>query len=708
MKHPHPYIEADKEIVFMEGDPDLHPITFQLPPPATFEQTLYYGEDPIEQRWRMFDIPPKLVELNADRSLVASQKIEAMESNQSYYADEIEFIRRDQYYILNGLTIFIKGKQYYISGDNYFWLQHWRIEGKPVQFRMRDWKSWMFDYMVDHDPDIIGTNYPKHRREGCTNRRKCKQYRIAMTTAFAVCGMQSKDEKHAREIHEQMLLPVWRDYIPFWLRPIWNGQNNDTSSLRFTSPTAKRDPDYGRKANNSMIDFRDSGEKAYDGLKLKDLFNDEVGKTTESDIKRRFDIQRQCVMEGSTIVGKIFNGSTVDEMEKGGGRNFKRLCDQSHYHKRNPVTNRTTSFLVNFFLPASEGFDGGVPQNLQKRFGATRWIDEYGFDVIDPETGRPAAETYHLSVRRSYELAGDIEGLIEYTRQFPLRWKDCWKTTVKDCNFNLAILDARIEELEDNNPYKQRGNFMWLNGVQDGQVIWVPDPEGKFFLSYQFPDPRDANAYYMQDGIKVPANTRRFCAGADPFKFKQTKSGRKSNGGGAVFMKHDPKIDPNEKEIREWRTNRFVCTYSNRPKDKRTYGEDMIMMCHYFGCLLNPEINVDFLWDYFDSRGYGRYLYYSVDQKKNKVSVTPGGNTGEKTKEDIFREYQYFIQHFGMNEVHDELLIECRDIEDDMGDFDLFTSGGYALMANDKSTKYTPAEQQEADILDLFAPIYLN
>lgn len=1056
MKHPYPYREADKTIVFMENDPDLHPIEYILPDAGPIENSINYGLEPKDQKWKRFEMPIKLQEIQDMGGLSPSEKHKILEDNQAYYDEEIDFIKNDWHRILNGCSILINGKQYYMTGDNYFWLQHWRIDGKPVEFRYRDYKSWLFDKMVDDDPDILGINYPKHRREGCTNRRKCKQYKKAITNKHCHCGMQSKDEQHAKAIHETLLMPVWRDYLPFWLKPIWNGQKNDQSSIKFFSPLSQKDPDYGKKSLNSWIDFRDSGEKAYDGLKLRDLFNDEIGKclapdtrvlmfdgsikkaeeikpgdklmgpdsternvistvsgygqmfdiipnkgdmwscnsdhilslksatkmhlgkhikkgdivnisikdylkyselkkrhlvqwmtgvdfqeknniidpyiiglwigdgnsgspiftlgdkepidyvkswckenkckyiirknsnkscrinisgqklltkkggenvllkelqdsgllqnkhipekylvnsrknrlkllaglidsdghrhktgyeitqknknvataiaylcrslgffatikekiavltsknysclvyrvnifgnnlsqipvlvsrkkyppdsthknrrnpnhtgikvvnrgrgrycgfildkdhlfllsdftvthnTTEVDVKRRFDIQRQCCMEGSTIIGKIFNGSTVDEMDKGGGRNFKIICDQSHYHKRNKFTNRTASFLVNFFQPASEGFDGEIPAHMRERFGGQqRWIDEYGFDVIDPETGRPAAEIYHLSVRKEYELNGDESGLIEYTRQFPLRWKDCWRSSAKECNFNLVILDSRIDELEQSNPHKQRGNFMWKNNVKDTEVIWCPDENGKFYLSYQFNDPRDANAFYIQDGQKIPANTKLFCAGGDPYKFKETKGKRKSNGGGAVFMKHNPRIDPPETELRNYKTNRFVCTYDYRPKDKKIYGEDMIMMCHYFGCTMNSEINVEFLWDYFEDRGYGRYLYYPYDVRRNKLSTTPGQQASEKTKEEIFREYQYYIQHFGANEVHDELLIQCRDIENDMGDFDLFAAGGYALTSNERS-KFEPEKQEAIDVAELFPGFTYN
>jgi hypothetical protein len=700
------YLEAETTIVFNQNDPDLSPIEYFIGNPPPVEEMLNYKLPPEKCKWKRFDMPQKLQMLDRDLTLTPRQKVLQLEENQEYYKAELEYIYRDIKFATEGFWIILNNKPYYVPPYYYLYLQWWPIDGKYVQFRNRDRKFFLFDKMVDEDPDCIGFNYPKHRREGATNKISSKRKNLAQKTPFAKVGMQSKDEKHSKKIHEEMVDMNWRYYTPFWRKPIYNGLHNDTSSLSFSSPTAKSHPDYGSVSLNSLIDFRDSGEKAYDGLKLKHLFNDEIGKTTEVDVKRRMEIQRQCLAEGSTIFGKMVNASTVDEMEKGGGKVFKKICDQSHFHKKNKKTGRTTSWLYNFFMPAGEGFGGEVPEPLREQFGCENWIDDYGFDVMDPETGRPAAELFHLAIRDQYRRDNDFEGLIEYTRQFPLSWKDCWKQSVNECNFNLEIIEDRLDYYRNGNDDKQRGDFMWLDGVKDGTVIWVNNPTGgKFYISYQFPDPRDSNKYFINNGVRIPANTRKFCAGGDPFKFKTTKMGKKSMGGGAVFMKHDIFLDPPGLDTSKWRSNRFVCTYSHRPQDKRIYGEDMIMMCVYFGCEMYPEINVEFLWDYFMERGYGGYLMYAIDPNTNKVSITPGANTSDKTKEAIFREYQFYIQHHGLREVHDEILEQCKDIEDDMGDYDLFVAGGLALIGAGKQS-FVTQEQTTTDIDELIPTYY--
>jgi len=108
----------------------------------------------------------------------------------------------------------------------------------------------------------------------------------------------------------------------------------------------------------------------------------------------------------------------------------------------------------------------------------------------------------------------------------------------------------------------------------------------------------------------------------------------------------------------------------------------MLMMCVYYGVQMFPEINIPLLWDYFESRGYGRFLLHRIDPGTWKTNQTPGANASEKIKQDIFTEYMSWISKEIDEEVHIEVLEQCRDIggPEEMTDFDLFTAGGFALL----------------------------
>ena len=174
---------------------------------------------------------------------------------------------------------------------------------------------------------------------------------------------------------------------------------------------------------------------------------------------------------------------------------------------------------------------------------------------------------------------------------------------------------------------------------------------------------------------RKPGNAHWGVAGGDPFKFNITKGNRKSKGGGAVIKKG--KIKDGEFSMKR----KFACTYANRTFDKNIYGEDMVMMCVYYGVPMFPEIDYPFLWDYFDERGYGGYLLYKIDPKNFGVSKTPG-DTANRVKQDIFTEFMTWIENEADEENHVEILEECRDIDgpEDMTNYDLFTAAGYALL----------------------------
>jgi len=680
------YHPADRYITFND-DKDLAPITLELPEPPPLQEIEGYGLHPNDQFWKHKTMPPKLRALDNQKTYkenpddpdeklkVFTPRLKCLhiEKNAAYYQDEIQFIltewkRRDE-----GYWFFNHGKPTHLTGDHYWYLQVWTIDDKYVRYRNRDRKWWWFWWLVDNDDNCFGFNYPKQRREGATTRVSCLRANRAMSCSNFHTGLQSKDDEHAQAVHDLMVREPIKN-IPFYFQPIQANKQNLTSEIRFGTPESMNHPDFGEKGLNSLLSYRDSGTKAYDGLKVWLLHNDEIAKTTTVDVETRWQIQKPCLTNldpDFPIKGKSINTSTVDEMDKGGGRQFKNICDGSHYYDR-PANNETQTGLYNLFIPAFEGMEGFLPGTEN----STRvpFYDKYG------NCNSQAVEKYLIDRRESYRRKGQIQQYIEECRLYPLSWSDCWKTSAKLCNFNLLVIEERLEYYRNGNLDKVRGNFVWTNGV-DSTVKWEPSANGKFWLSWNFPDPKDANRFMIQDGQRIPTNKRMFVAGGDPFRFQTTKGKKKSNGAGAVFYKFDPKVDSQMDDTSKWKSHRFICTYSNRPASQQEYGEDMIKMCVYFGCEMNPETNVAMLWDYFRDRGYSNYLYYKFDANTGKMSITPGSHTGAKSKEEIFSDTQSYIEHHGMRERHDELLLEWKEVEDDLGDYDLTVAAGKALEA---------------------------
>ncbi|RLA00171.1 MAG: hypothetical protein DRQ42_06140, partial [Gammaproteobacteria bacterium] len=444
------------------------------------------------------------------------------------------------------------------------------------------------------------------------------------------------------------------------------------------SPPARRLSSKGSIATSeigleSMINFGPADASAYDGDKLYVHHDDEVGKLKKGlSCWDRHLVVKECLVMGSEIIGFTIKTSTVGEMEKGGGKAFKHQCEMSDYFVRTP-NGQTRSGLATLFIPAFEGLQG--------------FIDRYGMSVIDKPTKEQAAfigrkigaKEYLLNRRKGYIDAGDYEGLSEEVRLYPTSFTECFRTAAKSSGFNMQKLETYIDELrfKDHSDLPIEGDFRWVNNDRDTRVEFVARKGGKFRVSHQLNDDESNRKYWDDETTSWKAgNTTWGVAGGDPFKFNKTEGNRKSKGGGAVVRKG--KIKDGDFSMKR----KFVCTYSNRTYDKYEYAEDMLMMCVYYGVQMFPEINIDLLWDYFEQRGYSAFLLYRVDPKTFEQGKTPGANTNDKIKQDIFGEYMNFIEFEADEENHIELLEECRDIggPEEMTDYDLFSAAGYALL----------------------------
>lgn len=443
-----------------------------------------------------------------------------------------------------------------------------------------------------------------------------------------------------------------------------------------------------RNPNHTGITVRYIGRGNYYGFSLDGdrlfLLSDGTvtHNTSECDVVNRLQVQLPCVYRGGRIIGKIINTSTVAEITKQGGAAFRQICDNSHYLKKD-ANGRTLYGLYNLFIPADDGFElemadvNRICEQIGRPKENTGYPDKYGF--CDKEI----CGTFLRNRRKAFLDKGDMDGYIEECRLYPLSWDDCWMQSASNNNFNIVIINDRMNILRSDEMREKiiRGDFVWKDNIADSKVIFVPSERGRFYVSYLFPNPgvQSNRMYVDENGQKCPDNPA-FTAGADPFKFRRTAQNKRSDGAGAVFWDFDSTVDNRSEPMDKWKSNRFVCTYSNRPDDKYAYAEDMLKMCIYYGCEMNSERNVDLINEHFEERGYAGFLLNKLSKTSNKMEKIPGEYASVGIIEEIFREYQHYIQRFGQNEMHIEILQQCLDISDDMNDFDLFAAGGYALL----------------------------
>jgi hypothetical protein len=230
---------------------------------------------------------------------------------------------------------------------------------------------------------------------------------------------------------------------------------------------------------DTTIDWKNTGDNSYDGEKLKLLVHDESGKWERPDnILNNWRVTKTCLRLGSRIIGKCMMGSTSNALDKG-GENFKKLYNASDVTKRNR-NGQTASGLYSLFIPMEWNYEG--------------FIDEHGspvFNTPDHDVFDPHGELIDIGVIDNWQneadgLKGDQDALNEFYRQFPRTTEHAFRDETKNSIFNLVKIYEQIDYNEEMSRTLgiTTGNFQWVNGIKDSQVIFYPDPKGRFKVSW--------------------------------------------------------------------------------------------------------------------------------------------------------------------------------------------------------------------------------
>jgi hypothetical protein len=673
------YNKFQQEIILFEDEPDMMPVTLILPEPPNKNKIINHSRATANQKWERIPLPEHFA------------KFKRMPKDDIYKkltSEDHKFILGEYEKFDAGFWFMNNGQLTYISGHNYLFLNYWNIDGITPEYRNPQRLKFLHWDKIEKDPNCFGMVEMTNRRAGKSAIAGCLGFARTFTNHNHNTGIQSKTNEDGKAFLQRAVVAPWRK-LPFFMQPVFDNTSNPREEIRFFSPAIR-----GKNAAidgfavedelESLITVRSSDEKAFDGYPLHTSICDEVGKTNpkEADVYKRWEVKKFCLVIGNTIRGKAMLTTTVEDMEEG-GQQFVDIWNESHKSTIDPKTGRTKSGLHQHFTPAYEGLDG--------------FVDEYGNSKVE--------EAKEFIANMFASAKGNPSKLISLKRKMPRTVAEAISASSKECQFNVEILDSRIEQFIYGNKHLARGNFRWKDNQRDTEVVFEPTPKGRWLVSYQFEESSMANRFNIVGGKKVPGNMSRFVAGADPYKFDETSGKRKSEGAGAVFMKQDHTIDPDSRDVSEWVTNCFVASYLFRPESKNDYGEDMLMMCHYYGCQMNPEINVSFLWDYFVERGYVKYLYFRKDAR-NKTVNTPGYHTNDGTKDTIFSEFETYIQYHGAREKHDEILKACREVDyKNLNPADLFVASGYALIAARNGVKIQETKRETKN--ELFETFYL-
>ena len=624
---------------------------------------------------------------------------EAFKNKWYAYIDR-EFVRREE-----GYWFYNKNIPTYITGSHYMYLQHTKIDvGKP-EYREANRIFYIFWEACKADNRCYGMCYLKNRRSGFSFMSSAESVAQATITSDARFGILSKSGADAKKMFTDKVVPISVNY-PFFFKPIQDGMDRPKTELAYRVPASKltrksitnTEEKQILEGLDTTIDWKNTGDNSYDGEKLKLLIHDESGKWERPDnILNNWRVTKTTLRLGSRIIGKCMMGSTSNSLDKGGD-NFKKLYYDSDVIKRNK-NGQTSSGLYSLFIPMEWNYEG--------------YIDTYGHPVFDtPEVPAIDHDGYEIETgvidfwQNEVEgLRHDSDGLNEYYRQFPRTEEHAFRDEAKNSIFNLTKIYEQIDYNEDleRKGFINRGSFIWENGIKDTKVLFTPNKNGRFLISWTPPKNLENNVITKQ-GIKYPGNEHIGAFGCDSYDISGTTDGQGSKGALHGLTKFSMEDAP---------PNTFFLEYIARPQTAELFFEDVLMSLVYYGMPILAENNKPRLLYYLKRRGYRQFSMNRPDKLWNKLSVTEkeiGGipNTSEDIKQAHAAAIETYIQKYvGITEEGGGNIYFNKTLNDwakfDINrrtKYDASISSGLAIMACNRNL-YHPKPKYEKPTLDL-------
>ena len=654
-----------------------------LPSTPEPDQIANHGLPQEDQYWKRQELPEELLRVRSMDEWLESPK-EFRQKFRPYV--EREFVRRR-----DGFWFYNDGVPTYISGRHYMFLQWSRIDiGYPSYLSFqRD----LFLHMAacEADSRCMGQLYVKCRRSGYTNMCASSIVDEATQVKDRLLGIQSKTGKDAQEnIFMKKVVPIFKSY-PFFFKPIQDGTTNPRMELAFREPskriTKNNKTSTRGEALNTIINWKNTTNNAYDGEKVHWLYLDEAGKWEKpTDIREAWRIQRTCLIVGRKIIGKAMVGSTVNPMDKG-GEQYKKLWNDSDPTQRN-ANGRTVSGLYRIFIPAYDALEGF----FDKHGNPILDDPESAVEGIDGELISFGAKTFLKNERGA--LKSDARELNEFIRQFPFSPEEAFRDSIESSLFNIAKIYEQIEH--NDNLYPQpfvEGNFVWEGGRRDSNVLFRPTTGGRWRVAWM-PPPEMRNNKKIERGKMLAPNAHLGCGGVDSYDLDATVDGRGSKGACHLYNKFSI----------EYPSNMFVAEYISRPPMAKIFYEDILMASVFYGYPLLIENNKYGIVRHFEERGYDGYV---MDRPAHLRSTSHSTNVKTKgipsNSQDVIQSHaqaieDYIHQHVGSNEDGEMgRMVFNRTLEDWIGfkindrtKYDLSISSGLALLAAQKAKKEKP------------------
>ena len=567
------------DVVIISGDGTIGEIVeiqnLKIALPSKPKNVYKCSQDKKDQVWNRLEYPKELSKI---KSVFDWEKYPTDFKEEWYEYIDKEFEKREK-----GFWFYNNGSPTYITGTHYMYLQWSKIDVGAADFRESNRIFFLFWEACKADKRCYGMSYLKNRRSGFSFMASGETVNMATISTDSRFGILSKSGSDAKKMFTDKVVPISSNY-PFFFKPIQDGMDRPKTELAYRVPASRLTR---RKLNegeteeeleglDTTIDWKNTGDNSYDGEKLKLLVHDESGKWERPDnILNNWRVTKTCLRLGSKIVGKCMMGSTSNALEKGGG-NFKKLYYASDVTKRNR-NGQTSSGLYSLFIPMEWNYEG--------------FIDSFGSPVFNnpkKETKDASGDLITNGVIEHWSnevegLKNDQDGLNEYYRQFPRTEQHAFRDETKQSLFNLAKIYEQIDYNEDlrNTSIVTKGSFQWENGIKDSRVLFMPNKNGRFNITW-VPPTNLQNRVIVKGNTKYPGNDHCGAFGCDSYDISGTVDGRGSNGALHGLTKFSMEDVP---------PNHFFLEYIARPQTAEMFFEDVLMACIFYGMPLLCENN---------------------------------------------------------------------------------------------------------------------
>ena len=627
----------------------------------------------ITNEWEKREIMARSVKKDYqywERPEPPKKEIAAQKSSPDYYNPELQEYRNQEWdRRLNGFWFYNNGHATYITGLHYFYLVHWKLDVGYPSFRATDKEFFYFLEYCIQDPNCLGMVEVTKRRQGKTMRAGAFLFELTSRSRNKNAGIQSKTYEDAKEnvFAKGVVMPF--KYLPDFFVPIYDTEKGMTpkGELRFfkTNKRGANDDIFAEKIElESSITFKSADKFAYDGMKLHRYLGDEAGKTKNVDVYDRHQVLQFCLQQEEHIIGKALYTTTVEEMEDG-GQSFKMLWDASNQNEKNK-NGRTRSGLYQYFMPAYK----------------TLFYDKFG------QADEEKAKEFYLSERAALEM--DPRALASFIRKNPFTIGEAFFSEAETCLYDAMALNRQMESISwiaEKDLYL-RGEFVWEKAERDSRVVFNETSNGKFLVHKKLNiyDYAKFNQVEELGSKKVPKESNKYAIAVDPFDHSITTSKERSDGAAYVYRRYDAVDEFSET---------FLVEYLNRPEKAEIFYEDMIKLCHFFGCEILSEDNKVGLIKYFEYRGYEKFLTKMPGSNKYGISATV------KTHQQIAEVTESYITESVEKVIFMRLLQDWLEFDiNKTTKFDAAMASGYTLIQANKS-KFSERVEQKQHIYDI-------